>query len=1697
MLSSHGRRLRVESLEPRQLLTTFYVDGPGGDGGVGSDSNSGLSLASPFATIQRAANGAQAGDTILIRGGTYRETVSTPRSGVAANPITYASYNDEAVVLSAGDLVTGWTPAAGLGADVWQASVNWNAGGNSANNTLFVNGELKYEAGQFAENDLLNPNDWGQISQNSSGLVTGGTTLSSPALVGFGNDFWNGAKITYQRNDFAFETKTIADYNSSAGRVTFDSPAGNVTLKQTNLFRIHGTLSALDKPGEWFKQGNTLYYKAESGQNPNNLEMEFKRRAYGFNTRGDRYIHIDGLTFRGGSIDTDSNSEYQLYSNNVFYAYDQNNYGRFDVSGDHTVVRDNEFYETWSSALNLVSSERVEVVNNYFHDIGLSPTARAMNASGASQLLFSHNTISRYARSVFDGYPTESEIAYNVFEDGGRVSWDTGVFDADGGNGDSSYSIVHHNIIRNNGAARGIFEGFYGRNSNLTVHHNVIYDHDNERTVFRSYGLDFRQAYHNTFISTVSSAPYGELDAADSTLARYNNNIQVTMELMAALGVDGRGNYNYQSSDFVDFAGRDLQLAAGSGAIDAGIVLPGINDDYLGGAPDAGAYEFGAPAWQAGHNFAAPPNPVYAWRPLPGTNIYQNGQFNQGIGDWTITAGSPNSTDRNSWNLQFSGAPLTGTFRTESVEFTPGESMQRTFTGLTPNTTYTVAAAARIANRLGDANAFSTAQGSVQTGLHRGERYVTGLTAGEWVRYSNVDFGAVGQFDSLDVLHMGDPNTGFPSLDGVVISVRLGSSTGPLIAQFTDLASGQVVDRWRANRASLAPVTGVQSIYVSVSGANAANLAMGSLRLLNSATPADDLLTMGASSPGAVTKVAQIGLEDWIDGYEELIFTTGPTATEATISFANHGRTDAYLDRIYLIEGPATRGGEPTAVIPTQAEASTTATERTAVPALVDGSLGTVATSGDHPGSWLQVDLGDAEEVYGIELTPDASQRGRLSNFRVSVWSADPDRGGTQLWSQDYLTDGTTLAANETLYIPARSFGADGSTQLGEVRPQFVRVESLGTNAAGDERVALAELRVLGFENYNLALTDGIASQSSVWQGNSAGLAIDGDDATSSATDPSSSNSWWQVAFPQPFSIGQIELENVAGPTFGELSDFTVSVWDEDPATGGTLIWRKSYLSSGSVAAGGTFTIDGSEIDANSTRRLASMHTAKVVRVQLNGLNNEGNGRLAMANVRVASAASAPPISNLAQLGSAAQKNDHYGGTDVNSFGYPGEAIDGLIFPGANFTSSLSEFGTWWQVELPEPSDIDQIVLFNRLDVASRLNNFTVAVWDDDPDSGGTELWERTYNYSSSAATYSTGTTIGAAGALLIDGSDTDGGLRLDQVVGGRYVRVQLQGTDLLSLAEVQVWSPDSTLRVNPSGGAFAYDLGTSDSPVASQMVRVSPATHGDVWWTGAVDALDRGGSGADRDFIFASGPATLNHKIADGYYRVTARLGDPQASLQDMTIWAEGLLAADNIDAPAGSVAEVVLDVAVQDGELNLSFAGPPAGNWAVSSVSMAPTTPPGLAGDYNGDGRVDLADYSVWRDTLGSTTELAADGNENDVIDAGDYTVWKEHFGDTADSLSPIALVANELLTTPIEAAAVDAALALYLSPQTDGDSETARITESSTVAGVEPVDDWWVLEDRVDERSDGELPGEREEVASSGTISGGEFSSPWQLL
>ncbi|WP_145247347.1 hypothetical protein [Aeoliella mucimassa] len=70
---------------------------------------------------------------------------------------------------------------------------------------------------------------------------------------------------------------------------------------------------------------------------------------------------------------------------------------------------------------------------------------------------------------------------------------------------------------------------------------------------------------------------------------------------------------------------------------------------------------------------------------------------------------------------------------------------------------------------------------------------------------------------------------------------------------------------------------------------------------------------------------------------------------------------------------------------------------------------------------------------------------------------------------------------------------------------------------------------------------------------------------------------------------------------------------------------------------------------------------------------------------------------------------------------------------------------------------------------------------------------------------------------------------------------------------------------------------------------------------------------------------------------------------------------------------------------------------------------------GDFNGDGIVNLGDYTLWRDNLGTANEDVINnaGNGNNVVDAGDYEIWKSNFGATAGAVQGV--IGNSVVPEP----------------------------------------------------------------------------------
>jgi hypothetical protein len=135
---------------------------------------------------------------------------------------------------------------------------------------------------------------------------------------------------------------------------------------------------------------------------------------------------------------------------------------------------------------------------------------------------------------------------------------------------------------------------------------------------------------------------------------------------------------------------------------------------------------------------------------------------------------------------------------------------------------------------------------------------------------------------------------------------------------------------------------------------------------------------------------------------------------------------------------------------------------------------------------------------------------------------------------------------------------------------------------------------------------------------------------------------------------------------------------------------------------------------------------------------------------------------NVAAGKSASQSSTGWGGI-------ASRAVDGNLnghFDYGSVTHTDISIASWWEVDLQQTAVIRWITLYNRTDCcASRLRNFTVQILDVD---------------RAVVKQFITNDTAPISSNYFANGSI------------GRYVRVQLNGNDYLSLTEVQVWADSS-----------------------------------------------------------------------------------------------------------------------------------------------------------------------------------------------------------------------------------------------------------------------------------------------------------------
>lgn len=81
------------------------------------------------------------------------------------------------------------------------------------------------------------------------------------------------------------------------------------------------------------------------------------------------------------------------------------------------------------------------------------------------------------------------------------------------------------------------------------------------------------------------------------------------------------------------------------------------------------------------------------------------------------------------------------------------------------------------------------------------------------------------------------------------------------------------------------------------------------------------------------------------------------------------------------------------------------------------------------------------------------------------------------------------------------------------------------------------------------------------------------------------------------------------------------------------------------------------------------------------------------------------------------------------------------------------------------------------------------------------------------------------------------------------------------------------------------------------------------------------------------------------------------------------------------------------------------------------------GLSGDYNGDARVDGADFLLWQRSYNASVApgTGADGSGNGTVDAADLTLWKSNYGTTSGGATVAAAAVPEPASVALGMAAI----------------------------------------------------------------------------
>ncbi len=608
-------------LSTRTFAATYYVSTSG------NDTTGDGSFSAPWQTIQKASANVVAGDIVEIRAGIYRETIVPGNSGAVGNPIIYRAYNGEEVTVSGAEMVTNWTHHSG---NIYKAPLSWDP------NAIFVDGADMIEARWPNKTSLnkLTLDDLGVVDGPGRRAQGDGRTpnliIQDNQLHG-ANDYWNGARVWYTGGggsiNWSAQTSTVTDYDSASKTLTITTPFIDFWHRvpaSGSLYFITGLLSELDTANEWHYENGYLYLWAPNGVDPSSLNVEAKsERKWAFNLEGKSHIHFEGIDVFAGSanmenahynIIDDAHFKYVNTDPEITFVYNRGGYGDHvkvapwwdstsnDVGiylgGSNNTLK-NSIAEYSNGDVVTVVGESNTVKNNILREGNINATeAGVISVLGKNHDILA-NTMYNAGRSVLQfNYVESSRFMYNDMYSSGLLTKDLGVaycYITDGKGTVIAYNWVHDNA--NPGFATGIYLDNGSRN--FVLHHNVLWNIPSGEAIFYNVPADNMQSYNNTAYYAGGNHAV-RFDEPMTNSKTYNNLSDKQYE-----GNDIQNNVtaSLAAAGFVGGSNDGLQFrpTTNSPSVDAGRVITGITDGYVGSAPDAGAYEYGGIDWVAGH----------------------------------------------------------------------------------------------------------------------------------------------------------------------------------------------------------------------------------------------------------------------------------------------------------------------------------------------------------------------------------------------------------------------------------------------------------------------------------------------------------------------------------------------------------------------------------------------------------------------------------------------------------------------------------------------------------------------------------------------------------------------------------------------------------------------------------------------------------------------------------------------------------------------------------------------------------------------------------------------------------------------------------------------------------------------------------------------------------------------------------------